>query len=427
MHLFNHTPLTFILVYIRTYLPRVYGDLYVSLPSKSDSEKYSNCQEQINNSLDYLEIIIKHRQLLLKVIVLSTLLSVIIVLQLPKVYSSTALILPPQQDNGLMSMMLGGQVGGVAASLAGGMLGIGTPADQYASMLESDRISDSIIDKFKLMDVYKMDFRLDMYKKLGKLVEIKAGKKNGIISITVEDEIPKRAADIANAYVEELGILSTELSMTAGGKNKQFIEKRLIQSRADLAKAEDEIKRFQAKNKSVDVSEQAKASIAGIAELRAQLTLLEVQLAALSRRFTDNSQEVKDTKASIVKIKLQLAQLEGNSNGGAIPTLGSLPNIGQEYMRLIREFKIQETLVELLTKQFELAKLTEDKNVDSIQIIQKARPADKKIKPKRAKIVIVMTFFSLIATLAFIFLRDYLNRMPINTKVYFSKLLASFK
>lgn len=362
--------------------------------------------------LNYLEIIAKNSRMIIKVTVTVALLSIAVALLLPKIYSSTALILPPQQDTDLLGLMLGGQSGSMAASLAGGLLGTGTPADQYASILECDHISDIIIDRFNLMKEYNIDYRTEMYKKLDKLVDIRAGKKDGIISITVEDEDPNRAAAIANAYVEEVGKLSAELSMNSGSKNKLFLEKRLAQAHTDLATAEEKLKVFQSQNKAIDLTEQAKASIVGIADLRAQLALQEVQLAAIRRRFTDNSQEVKDASAAINKIKSQIAQFEGINKGGALPTVGSVPGLEQQYIRLTREFKIQETLVELLTKQYELAKLTEAKDTNNIQVIQRARPADKKVKPKRALIVLGSTFFSVFCSIMYALFIDYKKNLP---------------
>jgi len=374
------------------------------------SDHYSSIASDDIDIFNYLEVIAKESLFITTVTVALAILTVVIVLLLPPVYSSTTRFLPPQQDMNLMGIMMSGGSSGLS-SLAGGMLGLGTPADQYASILNSEAISDIIIDRFKLMDVYNKNYRLDMYKKLDNLVDIKAGKKDGIISITVEDKNPRRAAAIANAYVEELGKLSAEINMTGGQQNKHFLEKRLAQSRTDLIKAEEEIKKFQMKNKTIDVTEQAKASITTIAELRAQLALQEIQLAGLSRRFTGNSQEVKDSQSLINKIRKQIEKLEGNGKGGAIPSVGSIPEMGQEYVRLMREFKIQETLVEMLTKQYELAKLTEAKDINTIQVIQTATVPDKKIKPKRALIVVVSTFLSFCCSAMWVLFKDYRNKL----------------
>lgn len=386
-------------------------------------KKNSTISEEIC-MFDYLEIIVSSWRLIARITILSAVISIIIALLLPKKYSSTARILPPQQDVNLMGMMMG--AGGGLSSLAGGMLGLGTPADQYASILKSERIGDAVIDRFKLMDVYKMDYRLDMYEKLNKLVDISAGKKDGIITISVEDEEPIRAAGIANAYIEELDKLTAEINMTGGSKSKLFFEKRLSQSRIDLANAEEEIRKFQKINKTIDVTEQAKASIVGIAELRAQLALQEIQLAGLSRRFTENSQEVKDTKTAISRIKGQINKLEGNSKGDVIPAVGSIPDMGQEYIRLMRDFKIQETLVELLTKQYELAKLNEAKDVTSIQIIQKAQVPDKKVKPKRRNLVLGITFVSFIFSIIYVMALNYIAMMPTNERLRWQRIRRLF-
>jgi len=360
---------------------------------------------------DYLEVVVRHKRMIIITTVAACALSIGVSLMLPKMYRSTVMILPPQQDQGLLGAMMG-QMGGGISGLAGDLLGKGTPGDMYVSILHSDAISDAIIDGFKLMRVYEEVYRLDTYGALNKHVSISAGKKDGIISISVEDKEPKRAADIANAYVEELAKLTVKLSTTGAGQNSTFYAQRLDSARADLAKAEDALRRFQSRNKTLDVMEQAKATIGGIAQLRAQLASQEVQLETFRRQFTDASQEVKTTKSIIANLKTQIAGLEGNSGGGAIPSVGAVPALGQEYVRLMREYKIQEATVELLTKQYEVAKLSQAKDVSSIQVIQKARVPDKKVKPKRAAIVVIVTFSAALLAILFAFVSEFFARMP---------------
>jgi len=360
--------------------------------------------------VDYLELMLRRKRLIVTVTLAGFLISVILAFVLPKSYQATARILPPQQDQGIMAMMMSGAGGGLAG-LAGNLLGSGTPADQYASILQSERIKGAIIDRFKLMEQYGEKFRIEMYQKLDKQVEITAGKKDGIISISVEDEEPKKAADIANAYIDELGKLVAELSMTSAGSNRAFLEVRLAGSRADLARAEEAMKLFQFKNKVVSVPEQAKASIEGVAQLKAQIALQEAQLSGLRSQFTDSTPEVQAARASIGNLKSQLAGLEGMGTG-AIPSFGSVPGLGQEQIRLLREFKTQEMIVELLTKQHELAKLTEAKNVSSIQVIQRAEAPDKKYKPKRRNLVLGVTFVSFVFSVSYAVFLSYLAMMP---------------
>jgi len=375
--------------------------------SSSDS-KVPN--PDVINLLDYVEIIAKRWRMIVKVTFSAFVISIAISMMLPKIYSSTALILPPQQDSGMMGMM--SALSGGMASLAGDLLGKGTTADLYVGILKSRAVKDTIIDRFKLIEVYEQKYLVDTYKVLDQKAAISAGKKDGIISITIEDKDPKLAADLANAFAEELGKLTVKLNITGAGKNRGYLEDRLAKAKIDLTKSEEAMKGFQLANKAFDVPEQAKASIQGVAQLKAQLAVQEVQLAGMRSRFTDTTQEVIDAKASIAKIKAEMAQLEGGGRGSSIPSVGSVPALGQEYVRLLREFKIQEAIFELLTKQYEMARMSEAKDVDGMQIIQKATVPDKKTKPKRSLIVLAATFAAGFSAILYAFIHEASVRMP---------------
>jgi tyrosine-protein kinase Etk/Wzc len=371
--------------------------------------------------LDYLEIVARRKKMLLTITISAFVILLAISIFSSPIYQSTARILPPQQDQGLMGLMMGG---GGLSSLAGSMLGTGTSADQFASILVSERIRDAIIDRFKLMDEYEMDYRLKMYKKMDKIVKIKAGKKDGIITITTEDKDPKKAADIANAYIDELGKLVAEMSMAGAGQNRGFLEGQLARAKADLTRAEDALNAFQSKNKAISVTDQAKASIEGVGMLKAQLAVQEAQLSALRSQFTDSTQEVQNIKATVRNLNSQIARQEGTGTG-AIPSVGSIPDLGQQQVRLMREFKIQETLVELLTKQNELAKLTEAKNIGGIQVIQKATVADYHVKLGfRKRHVILLTFFAFAGAAFWVLFQDYRQRMPIEEVNRWNRIMS---
>ncbi|MBE2886644.1 GumC family protein [Geobacter anodireducens] len=367
------------------------------------------------NLLDYLEVLAKRKSLIVRTTLAVFVLSVCGSLLLTKIYSTTALVLPPQQDQSLMGLMIG-QVGGGMANLAGDLLGNGTSADRCIGILKSNAVSDDIIDRYNLMKVFNAKSRDDVYKTLGRKVDIVAGKKDGIISITVEDKDPRLAADIANAYVDELAKMMINLNVTGAVQNKAYLAEQLAKTKVSLSSAEEKIKGFKAKNKMVDVTEQAKGAIQGIADLTAQLAAEQVKLAVLQRSLTDSSQEVKNQKVVIDRLREQIAHFEGNGKGGAIPSVGSVPALGEEYLRLMRDFKIQESLVELLTKQYEMAKLTEEMNVAGIQVIQRARVPDKKAKPKRSAIVLMGTLLGLMGSTVAAFLIEYRERMTIEER-----------
>lgn len=359
--------------------------------------------------LDCLEVAVKSWRMIVSSMIIAGIVSAGISLSRPNIYTATTLILPPQQDQGLMGMLVG-QMGGMA-NLAGDLFGKSNPAELYVGILSSNIVSDAIIDRFMLMNVYDLKYRLDAYKMLDSNVDISVGKKNGIIAISVQDIEPKRAAEMANAYVEELVKLTVQLNITGALENKAFLWDRLTKAKTDLAKTEDALKSFQAKNKIISVTDQAQATISGVAQLKAQLALQEVQLASLRQQFTDNNQDVKNVKASIANLNSQIARLEGAGVGGPIPSVGSVPELGEQYLRLMRELKIHETLVELLTKQYEIAKLSEAKDVSGVQIIQAAKTPDKKTKPKRTLIVLTTTFAVGFLALMYAFVRESFARM----------------
>ena len=374
--------------------------------------------------LDYLTVIFKHRRMIFRITLAVAIITTIYTLFLPNIYTAKTLILPNQDDKGMMSAMMG-QLGGLAG-LAGGAgvpLGGPTTTDLYVTMLKSEAVKDPIIARFKLQEVYDNKYLVDSYKVLDKNVAITAGKKDGVITIAVSDKDPQRAAAMANGYVEELGSLAVRLNVTGAGQNRTFLEDRLSKAKGDLVKAEENLKAFQTKNKAVQVNAQAEATIKGVAELRAQLAVQEVQLATYRRQFTESSQEVKNLATSVANLRGQIAKLEGGGGSSAIPSVGSVPSIGQEYVRLMREFKIQESLVELLTKQYEMARLSEAKDISPFQVIQSAKVPERKSEPYRSKIVIFAFLSAFFLSVFFAFICSYLENLPKEDKARWREIV----
>lgn len=384
---------------------------------QQDTEKFNSTVNSTEAShstslIDYAKIVLKYRKVIFRIVVAVALITVCYTLLIPNMYSAKTLILPAQEDKGLASMMLG-QLGGLTAIAGGTGVALGGPttADLFVSLIKSEAVKDPIIDRFSLMKKYDKEFRADVYPVLDRNTVVLLGKKDGIITISYSDNDPKFAAAVANAYVEELGNLAVRLNVAGAGQNRSFLEKRLSSAKAELLKAEENLKSFQAKNKTVSVTAQAEATIKGVAELRAQLAAQEVQLATARRQFTDESQEVKNLSSSVASLRGQIANLEGAGGDSAIPTVGSAATIGQQYVRLMREFKIQESLVELLTKQYEMAKLSEAKDISPFQVIQTAKVPERKTGPLRSKILILAIVTSLIFSVLGSFLVEYLRKM----------------
>ncbi len=365
-------------------------------------------EEQEINLLALAHVLVRRKRLITKICGATAIIAIVFSLILPNKYSATAKVLPPQKESGgLLSVM--GQAGGFAGLAAG--MGLTGNADLYLGILKSRSVADAVISSLDLTKVFKTKTPDDTRKALEGAVKLQAGK-DSIITITTESKDPKLAAALANAFVEELGKKSVQLNLTKAGTERAFLEKRLRVVKDDLKRAEEDLKSFQEKNKAIKVDSQAAASIEGIAKLKAEIVAKEVQLATLKSYQTEENPEVKALQAALGKLRSQLAGFVGSGGGDGIPNIGRVPDIGLEYVRRMRELKTQEAIYEQLTKQYEMAKLTEAKDSSSIQILDEAVVPAKKSKPKRALIVILTTVTAFVIAVFAAFTAEYFGNMP---------------
>lgn len=380
----------------------------------SESESTSPMPEEDEiNLLDLLLVLLKHKKMIMIVCVATFIGMCGITLLMPNIFVSTARILPPQENSGGLSAALGGM--GDLAAVAGISMG-GAAGEQYVSMMKSRTISDALIDRFNLMERYEQEYRVKTYKALEEHVNISIGKDDRIIIINVEDEDPHLATDMANAYVEELRQLIKRFNLGTAGRERVFLEERLEMVKVDLVEVEERFKSFQEKNKAIRIDEQAVAVIDAIAALKTELTGKEVELGVMLSYQTEQNPQVKALREAIVQLKSQHAKLEASPTGKRTATdifitTSEVPELGVQYARLLRNFKIQETLFELLTKQYEMAKINEARDTSTIQVLDEAVVPDRKSKPKRSLIVIVATFAVFMISVFFAFVLEFIHRL----------------
>jgi uncharacterized protein involved in exopolysaccharide biosynthesis len=335
--------------------------------------------------------------------------SVIISLLLSPIYRAETKILPPQQGSSGMGGQLLSQLGGAPGlGLLGIGLGMKSPGEMYIGMLKSRTVFDRVIDRFGLIKAYNVKYREEARNRLGSALTARSGK-DGIITVHVEDRDPRRAADMANAFVEELKTLNRGLAVTEAAQRRLFFEEQILDVKAALQKSEEGIKGFQEKTGALKIDEQAKMVIAGIANLRAQVSAREVQQKVMRTYATPQNPDIQRGEEEISGLKLELRKLEEKGGKGydvLMPT-ERLPSVGIEYLRKLREVKYNETLYELLAKQYELAKLDEARDAAVIQVIDKAVIPEKKVKPMRLLIVTVSVFCSFFLSVLAAFLIEY--------------------
>lgn len=295
-------------------------------------------------------------------------------LMLPSIYTARTVIMPPQQQQNAAAAALSSL--GALAGLAGGG-GIKSPADQYIALMQSATVSDRLIDRFKLMEVYEAKFRVDARKELVKNAVISAGKKDGLLVVEVDDKDPKRAAEIANAYVDELRYMTNTLAVSEAQQRRRFFEGKLEETRAKLTQAQVELQ-SSGFNSGVLRSE-PKAAAEGYAKARAGLTAAEVKLQTLRRMLADGAPEIGQQQALVAALRAEVSKLEQQDLGREADT---------SYVNRYRDFKYQETLFDLYAKQFELARMDESREGALIQVVDQATEPERRSKPKRLFIAI---------------------------------------
>lgn len=392
-------------------------------PEINTTENQQDIDEEIS-LLDFLQVIVKRWKMITGITIGATIATIVYSLSMPNIYTARAKFLPPQQQSGLLSAALMQGAGALAALGGGDILGESKTSKLYAEMLKLENLRDPIIDKYKLQEVYKKDFREDVYKAMNQKVSIMAGKE-GIITVSVDDQDPKLAANMANELVDELKKLTTRLSMTGAANNKSFLEERITKAREELITAENDLKAFQAKYKTFDTNQQASFSANTTAQLTAQLTSLEIQRSILRRTYSDSSQQIKSVEQSIAVLKEKIARLQSNEGSTALPGFDQIPERGQEYLHLMRKFKTAEAVHDMLIKQYEMAKLNAENDVSSIQVIQKAFIPERKSKPKRSLMVLLSLLSSFFCAILLAFVLEMVTKLSDDQKIKWKSLLKT--
>ena len=284
-------------------------------------------------------------------------------------FTARTTFLPPQQQQSAAASALA-SLGGLAG-LVGGGAAARTPADQYIALMQSVTVEDRLIDRFQLIDLYKAKFRVDARTELEKRVRIAAGKKDGLISVEVDDEDPQRAADIANRHVEELRRLTSVLAVSEAQQRRAFFERELKQTRDRLTDAQLALQASGFSQGAINA--EPKAAADSYARLRAEVTAAEVRLNTLRGTRADGSPEVQQQQTLLGALRAALVRTEATS---------SVPG-GSDYIGKYREFKYQEALFDLFSRQYEAARVDESREGAPIQVLDVATPPEKKSKPKR--------------------------------------------
>jgi capsule polysaccharide export protein KpsE/RkpR len=387
----------------------------------------------------HLRLLWEYRVQLCRVCFAGILIFTLIAFLIPKRYESTARLMPPDSKSsssglGLLAAM-SGQLGGVA-SFAGDALGLNSSGALFVGILNSRTIQDRLVQRFDLKHVYRVRLDEDARKSLAGRTAISEDRKSGIITITVTDLSPQRAAAIAEAYVEELNRLVEQLSTSSAHRERVFLEERLKTVKADLDDAAERFGQFASKNTAIDIQAQGKAMVDAAAQLQGQMIAAQAELQGLKQIYTDSNVRVREIQARIAELQRQLEKLGGQSGAPArglssaddpsYPTIRQLPLLGITYADLYRRTKIEETVYEVLTQQYELAKVQEVREMPSVKVLDAAAIPERKSYPPRLLIMVAGLGASLVCGVIWILLTQYwMGTDPLDpNKVFFIEVFG---
>ena len=367
--------------------------------------------------LDLLTVLVARKKFLLLFTLAVTTVTAVVVFLLPNKYKATTVILPPGTNTfaGSSSALLGQITGGSnLVSMAGSSLGLKNPGDMYVALFHSRSTEDALIQRFGLADKYHAKTMADARAALEKHSSVTLGAKDGLIQISFTDRDPNFAAQVANAYIEEYHKRTDRLALTEASQRRVFFQQQLLEATENLTKAEEALKSTEHTTGVFQLDSQARSLIESAAILRGQITAKEVQLEAMRSYATEDNPQVKEVTQELGALKAQLAKMSTAGGGGESDFLISgnkIPEAGMEYINKLRDVRYNETIQELITKQFEAAKLDEARQGAAVQVVDVAVPPDKKSSPMRLQSILIAAILGFLVACVWCIVSDGIKHL----------------
>jgi uncharacterized protein involved in exopolysaccharide biosynthesis len=364
--------------------------------------------------LDYLIVLAKRKRLIIGFTLCAALITAVVSLIMSPVYKAETTLLPPQESEQGMRAQLMNKFEDLPGFDRGGISG----KFLFIDIIKSRTVFDGIIERFDLMNLYEAEYKEDVRRILANNVTVKSDKQSSLITVAVLNRDPKLAADMANAFVDELKKLVHNLAITKASQRRLFFEEQLKESKEALLESEESMQEFQEETGVMKVEEQAKAVIESIANMRAQIAAKEVELKVMKTYTTANNPDLQRVEETLKGLKIELAKLEEKEGVNPDPLMptGRMPVVGADYVRKLRDLKFNETLFELMAKQYEMARIEEAKDAAIVQVIDKAVVPEKKFKPARRQMVTIATLTALFFSIFLAFFMEYAGRASAGTE-----------
>jgi capsule polysaccharide export protein KpsE/RkpR len=367
---------------------------------------------EVERGSSFAEACWMHRRMLWRLVWRAFLLVSIVVFLLPKMWVSDARLMPPEQSStsGLAAMLSSKAGDSLPAGLADIISPKSSEGAMFIAVLRSETVENRLIDSFNLRRVYYVSTYKQAREILENRTSIVDDRRSGIISLAVEDRNPIRARDLCAAYIDQLNRLVAELSTSSARRERIFLEGRLKEVRSELQEAEQELSQFSSKHSTLDVSEQGKAMLQSAGTLQGELIAAQSELQGLQTIYSDNNVRVRALRAKVSELE---RALEKGVSGGTpaeqasqlYPSLRQLPILGATYADLYRQTKIEATVFEILTKEYEMARVEEAKEIPTVRVLDTPLVPEKKSSPKRLQLIFAGTTLALLGGMAWLAFR----------------------
>lgn len=373
-----------------------------------------NADVACKRSIQKLTLLWNERKFLARTAAIGLIVATLIAFLIPKRFTSTARLMPPDQGPGNGMGMLTALAGraGPLGSMGSELLGLKTTGDLFLGILQSRTVQDDLVQKFDLRKVYGDKRWEEARKNLTNETELSEDRKSEIISISVTDKNPERAQQMAQEYIGALNHVVIALNTSSAHRERVFLEDRLNQVQSDLESAEKTFSQFASKNTAIDIEAQGKAMISASATLEGQLVAAQTELEGLKQIFADNNVRVREAQARVNELQRQLDKLGGkdspdaigaaSSEGMVYPTIRQLPVLGVTYADLYRRMKVEDAVFQTLTQQYEAAKVEEAKETPSVKVLDPPELPEKKSYPPRLLIMFLGMLFSFMLAITYL-------------------------
>jgi uncharacterized protein involved in exopolysaccharide biosynthesis len=380
-----------------------------------------------------LGVIVQHRRLIILNTLTVTIVAGVIAFLLPKEYQARTTILPPEVQTNLggFTELSAAQVAQAVTNFSLPVLA--TPSDLYASMLKADRVLKEVVDSLNLADVYEVKSPWQAVKILRGNLDISVSPE-GIVTAKVTDSDRERAAIIANLLVSTLDRLNRKFKTEKNKQYADFLTQRLEETERQLELAQERLREFQQENLAISIELQSQALIENLAQQKATLTAAEIELELLSQQLQPDHPEVVAKRRQVESLRRKLRQAERGTTPQEDSLLSALdipldkiPDLSLRLAILMRNVRIQELIYEMIAQQLEMAQMQEKHDIPIINVLDIARPPEIASSPRKALIITVAFFLTLMASVLLVVVYDYLNRLSKEGDPVFVQLRDIFR